>query len=615
MNDKQETASRRLPQTAWLVAERSLFALGRCYRSFPLTTVLLIGLVPLMGCLPVVTLWVSKHLIDALTLYLANGGAEAYLPSLLRILALQLFVALSLVGLGEWNGYLSARLSRMVGFDFQQEVWSKCIAMDYWHFGDPSVLNTFHRTQMQSANATSSLFSVILALCRKLVTLVSSIAILFLFSPLLCLVAAVIAVPSFIMNAKLATDTYALTINRTERMRMQGYLSSMITGRLNARENLLYGLGRHFFEKSKRFHALTIAEDMGLQSRQNRIGLGVGTIGALAHAGAYVYIAVLGARQGISLGSIMMNVGLFSNAQGQIRGLVQDLTAIYRNAIFLEDYTRFTKLRSEIEDSDAGVELDSEIHTIRFENVTFTYPLSQRRALDDVSFEIHSGESIALVGRNGAGKSTAIKLLLRLYDVDSGRILVNGRDIREYSIKNLRRGFSVLMQDFMTYFLSFRDNVVLGDIDNAESEPAFQEAVRSAGLTEVMHSLPRNEETTLGKLFGDGEDLSMGEWQRLGLARVLFRGPSAVILDEPTSALDAKMEEEILKRFRETMDGRIAIVVSHRFSSVRFSDRVVVFDSGKAVESGTHTQLMDSNGVYADLFRVQQRRYSTVTPS
>jgi len=250
---------------------------------------------------------------------------------------------------------------------------------------------------------------------------------------------------------------------------------------------------------------------MKLERRRLAVDFVVGTVNNLVSATAYLLLAVRTATQGETVGSVVMNVGLFGNAQGQIQGLSRDLSDLYRNAISLDDYENVKALPFAIEGCDEGIELQG-LDSVRFDNVSFSYPGSSRRAVHNGSFEARKGESICLVGRNGTGKSTVLKLLLRLYDVDSGRILINGKDIREYSPSSLRAAFGALMQDFSQYAFSPRENVVVGAIERADDEMRFREPLEFAGLSDMVRSLPREEATVLGRVFQDGEDLSMGEW-------------------------------------------------------------------------------------------------------
>jgi ATP-binding cassette subfamily B protein len=315
------------------------------------------------------------------------------------------------------------------------------------------------------------------------------------------------------------------------------------------------------------------------------------------------------------VGAITMNLGLFQRAQGQVQGLSDAFASLNNNALFLEDYIDLMNQKSSIEgEGEDGLPAGG-IRSIEFRNVSFAYPGSENRVLHNVSFRLDAGETVFMAGRNGAGKTTILKLLLRLYEPTEGLILINGRDSREISARSLRKGFAVLMQDYVRYPFSARENIVVGDIDDRDNQPRLTRAIEASRFSEVLPKLPDGLETYLQKIFfgggpggfkATGTDLSGGEWQKLALARAFFRASSVFILDEPTSNLDVQTESEILAYFREHVRDKMAIIVSHRLSAAAVADRVIFVDGGRIVEDGRHADLIQSDGPYAKLFRLQQ---------
>ncbi|MFX0196193.1 MAG: ABC transporter ATP-binding protein [Candidatus Hodarchaeota archaeon] len=592
-----------------LVLRRTAIVFKDIFQSFPLYSLFLILLTVITGFLPIVTLWISKLLLDNVVVYLASSGQSELLGPVLFMLGIQFAVGVVTLLLTQGNSYISVKLSQLITFKMEQEIYQHCLSMDYAFFEKPEQQDKLFRTKTQSAQASSSLFTAVISIGEKLVTILSSGVALFLFSPLLCLVGVCIVIPSLMLNIKLAFEHYEIIEKRSERSRKTSYIAYLLLHRHFVRDNILFGTGNYFFNKWKSLQQKTLFEDLSVAFRRNKIGALGGLMRQMAQFGSYIYIVWVTARQAGTVGSVVMNVGLFANAQGQIQGMADDFATLYRNSIFLNDYYSLRQEASTIECQKTGISIEGNVDSIEFENVSFKYPNSKRYALKEVSLKINSRECVCLVGSNGAGKSTMIKLILRLYDPASGQIYINGRNIKEYAPSELRKTFSVLMQDFSAYPLSVKENIITGDIDKLNDGVELQKAIDSAGLTDTVSHLPNKEGTILGKIFGDGEDLSIGEWQRLGLARIFFRNAPVVILDEPTSSLDAKMEETILEHFRKMTAGRLSILVSHRFSSARISDRILVLDSGKVVETGTHTELMKENGVYAQLFRIQRKRY------
>lgn len=592
------------------VMKRTATVFKNVFHSFPLHSLSIIFFTLVTGLLPVVNLWISKLLLDNIVAYLSASGKSELLEPVLLMLGLQVGVGVTTILLTQADSYISTKLSQLITFKMEQEIYQHCLSMDYEFFETPKQQDKLFRTQAQSAGASNSLFSTVISIVRKIVTIISSGVVLFLFSPLLCLVAVSIAIPNLILNIKLAFENYELIEKRSERIRKTGYVASLLLYKNYARDNILFGIGNHFFNMWKSLQKKTLSEDLTIQLRRNKFG-GIGDIiSHIAYFGSYIYIVWATAKEATgTIGSVVMNVGLFVNAQGHIQGIADDFANLYSNSIFLNDYYNLQQVESKIERQKTGLPLKGRVDSIKFENVSFKYPQSERYALKDISFEINLGECVCLVGGNGAGKSTIIKLILRLYDPTSGNISINGRNIKDYSTDELRRIFGVLMQDFSLYLLSVKENIIVGDIKKADNEAELHRAIDCAGLGETVKALPHGEATILGKMFGNGEDLSIGEWQRLGLARIFFRNAPLIILDEPTSALDPQMESTVLEHFRKMTVGKLSIIVSHRFSSARIADRIIVVDSGKVVETGTHAELMKENGLYSRLFRIQRKRY------
>lgn len=300
-----------------------------------------------------------------------------------------------------------------------------------------------------------------------------------------------------------------------------------------------------------------------------------------------------------------MFVGLFSRAQGQMRGLSSDVAGLHSRSINLEDYLALMSETPHIGVRDCGLDLASPVHSIEFSDVSFCYPGASYPVLKDISFTVASGEQVFLAGRNGAGKSTILKLLLRLYDPTAGSILVNGIDIRKYSVRSLRHAFAVLMQDYTRYLMTVRENVVFGDLDKREGREAVDRCLQTSGFSETLTKLPEGVHTVLGRVFGGSTDLSGGEWQRLALARALYREASVVVLDEPTGALDLQSEIEVLRSLKEQVSGKISFVVSHRLAAASLATRVVFLADGMVVEDGSHGELLRRGGLYAQLYRSQ----------
>ncbi len=596
--------------TSLQVLGRTASVFKKVFQSFPFFSSMIILFAVIDGILPVVTLWISKILIDDIVAYLVAGGSPAMWKPLLQVLVLLAATRIASTLLMQGQSYISARLSQLFTFKMQQEIYYHCLTMDYEFFEIPGQQDKLFRAQSQSAQVSNSLFTTSIGITKELITVFSSAGALLLFSPWLCLIAVCLAVPSLWLNARLAFEYYEIIRRRSERMRKTSYIAgSLLLGRSYARDNILFGIGRYFYDKWKKLTEKTITEDLTMEFKQNTNNSIVSLLNELAYLCAYGYVIWITAMRHGTIGSITMNVGFFANVQMRVRSIAGQLANLYRNSIFLNDYYDLRQVKPAIETNKEGLSLGGEITSIRFEGVSFRYPASDRFVLKDVSFKIGARERICFVGGNGAGKSTLIKLLLRLYDPTEGRILINDRDIRDYSIVALRKAFGVLMQDYSRYWFSVKENIVLGDVEKGENDEDVRSAIDCSGLRDTVDTLPKKELTVLGRVFEDGEDLSGGEWQKLGLARIFYRNAAVVILDEPTSTLDPKMEEAVLEYFHRMTRDKISIIISHRLSSAKVADKIIVVDEGRVVEIGSHAELIDKDGLYAQLFEIQKNRY------
>jgi ATP-binding cassette subfamily B protein len=326
--------------------------------------------------------------------------------------------------------------------------------------------------------------------------------------------------------------------------------------------------------------------------------------------GSFAFLAYRAVNGSISLGDLVMFYQAFQRGLTSLQDFLAGLASIYENNLFLNNFYEFLDLREVVMDPARPVPVPRPVQgAIRFENVSFEYQAGGRKILDSVSFEIKAGQTVAIVGENGAGKTTLIKLLCRLYDPTEGRILLDGVDLREMSKTEYRQALSVVFQDYVHYFLTASENIWFGNARGPMSQHRIERAAREAGADEVIRKLPQGYDTVLGKLFHDGEELSIGQWQKVALARAFLRDASIIIMDEPTSALDAIAEHEVFKRFRKLSQDRTAILISHRLATVKTVDCIFVMDGGRLVESGNHETLMRNRGVYAHLFETQAHSY------
>jgi ATP-binding cassette subfamily B protein len=338
--------------------------------------------------------------------------------------------------------------------------------------------------------------------------------------------------------------------------------------------------------------------------------LGTQVLAALALFGSFALIAYRTIQGAITAGGLVMYLQAFQRGQDALREVLRGLADLYADNLYLSNLYEFLDLEPKVTEPSRPASIPRPMKTgIVFDHVTFQYPTGSRPVLQDINLTIRPGEHIALVGENGSGKTTLIKLLCRLYDPTEGRITLDGSDLREFATAALRREIGVIFQDYAQYHLTARENIWFGNVDLAPDDPGVADAARYAGADEVIHRLPAGYETILGKWFADGEELSIGEWQKIALARAFFCDAPVLVLDEPTSAMDAKAEYEVFQRFRRLAHGRTAVLISHRFSTVRMADRIYVLNGGEIVEGGTHEELVQLGGTYAHLFEMQAQYY------
>ncbi|HEU5154086.1 MAG TPA: ABC transporter ATP-binding protein [Gemmatimonadales bacterium] len=601
-------ATRHLPEFFRLVWETN-----RAY------SVLIVLLRALRAAIPIATLWIGKLIIDEVVRVLGEPGAAASGLQAYRHLLLLVAIEFGIAIVGEILARASSLLESLLGDLFANrtsvQLMQHAASLDLQQLEDAEVYDKLERARRQTVGRIG-LFTGILASLQDLITLVSLAIAITVYVPWLLLLLALAVLPSFLGETRYAALGYSLLFSWTQERRQLDYLRYIGASDVSAKEVKLFGLSDYLVGQYAQLSDEFYEANRDLAIRRAAVSSLLALVGSVGYYGAYVAIIYLTVTRHQSpaglftLGVLTFLAASFRQSRDLIQRFLLSLAQLFEQALYLEDLFTFFDLQPGIRSTTGAALVPSPIQQgFRFENIGFRYPGSERWAVRGLNFVLKPGERLALVGENGAGKTTLAKLLARLYDPSEGRILLDGRDLREYEIESLRRNVGVIFQDFVRYDFPIRENIAVGDIGRLDDQPALQVAASRSLADSVIARFKDGYEQLLGKRFEGGADLSGGEWQKLALARAYLRDAQLLILDEPTAALDARAEYQVFLRFSELTQGRMAVLISHRFSTVRMADRILVLREGELVEQGTHSELLDNKGLYAELFGLQAAGY------
>jgi ATP-binding cassette subfamily B protein len=448
------------------------------------------------------------------------------------------------------------------------------------------------------------------------ILLVGTAALLLYFHWGLAVTVCIAAIPPAVTRLKHGRIVYRWQRERTPMRRRAAYFSALLTKDQPAMEIRLFHIGRIFIQRFHDLRRQLYRERLAIATRRARGNLGAQAIAGLVTFAAYGFVIYQALHGAFTLGDLALFHQAFGQGRRALQSVFGGLSNLYEDSLFLIDVCEFLDLRPKVVELPNPKPVPRPIRSgIVFDRVSFHYPNTTRQTLRDVSLTIPAGRIVALVGENGSGKTTLVKLLCRLYDPTAGNITIDGVNLREFGIASHRREISVIFQDYMKYHLTAKENIWLGDADISPTDEKIIEAARLSGADEVIRSLPQGYDTMLGKLFDQGEELSIGQWQKIALARAFLRKTQIIILDEPTSATSARSEYEFFQKFRQLVSGQTAILISHRLSTVAMADRIFVMSNGSIVENGTHAELLELGGTYAQAFETQSRNYDVVHQS
>jgi ATP-binding cassette subfamily B protein len=584
--------------------------LGLVWEANPGLTLALAFLNLAQGGLPALRVWISKLLIDAVVAAWTNGSGLAALPEVGVLVALQFGIGAASNLLSTLANICQQLLQDRVANRIQLLVMHHANELDLVFFERPQFYDLIQQVQRDVGFRPTFMVQTAFGLIRQLLTFGSMLALLVNLEWFIAAAALLAPIPTFVSSARYGWQGYQMMRRQSPLRRMMSYLTTLMTTDTYAKEVKLFTVGDFFVDRFQRLFERYYAENRGLVIRRYLAGAAWSMLSVLVTGLTFFYVAVRTLMGAVSVGGLTLYVQAADGVSQAFGALLGGVQTMYEHQLYL-------KVLFELLDFEPHINAPEHPRPIRrpfqegieFRNVTYAYEGQDHPALQDVSFTIQPGETVAIVGHNGAGKTTLVKLLARLYDPQSGQVLIDGHDVREYDPDALRSEFGVLFQDYVSYQFTARENIGIGRAERLEDAPAIASAATKSGAASVIERLPDGYDTVLGKWFDGGVNLSGGEWQKVALGRAFMREAQILILDEPSAALDAKAEYELFSRLQELAHGRTALFISHRFSTVRRADRILVFEHGRLIEQGTHTELLAVGGRYAELFNLQASSY------
>jgi ATP-binding cassette subfamily B protein len=580
------------------------------WQAAPGWTVVSTALMIVQGIVPLATLYIVKLIIDRLTGLSGNSGAAGNFEDVLVLICVALGVAVAGNLCNAMLGYASLIQAHLVADHMQHMVQSKSIEMDLAYYENSQYFDKLHRAQREAPSRPVRIIQGLTEVGRNSLTLLGAFVILLTFHWGVVAAVAIAAAPIVFYRLKHAEAIYALHREKTALERMGQYFNQVITTAENAKEVRIFGFGPvlagRFTELRRRIRtSLRI-----ISAQAYRREFITESVAAVAVFGSLAFIAYAAVHQTISLGDLVMYFGAFQVALGCLRPTLRGVAELYENNLFLSSLHEFLELPRSVPEPTRPNRMPRPWRSgLAVEGLSFRYPGTDALILDGIEMVIRPGEIVALVGRNGSGKTTLTKLLSRLYDPVGGRITIDGVDLRDFNTRDLRGEMGVIYQDFGRYHMTARENILLGRPELSPDDPKIITAAQWAGIHDDIMRLPQGYDTVMSRTLTEGEELSLGQWQKLALARAFVRDSQLIILDEPTSSLDAAAEFDFFEKFRTMVQGRAALIISHRFSTVRLADRVYVLDGGRLIEQGTHEDLLNLDGLYAHLYHRQASYY------
>jgi ATP-binding cassette subfamily B protein len=578
------------------------------WQSSPSKTLISFTLRILRSAMPVALLYVGKLIIDQVVA-LNTNSPMGNLQDLWQLVALEFALALLTDGLNRMINLTDSLLGDLFSNYTSMRIMKHAATLDLDQFEDSVFYDKLERARQQTVGRTV-LLSQVMSQVQDFISMAFLLTALIAFNPWLILLLLLAIIPSFLGESYFNSKNYALSRSQTPERRELDYLRYLGASDETAKEVKIFGLSDFIIARFKTLSDKFYGDNSKLAVRRSFWGTFFSVLGTLGYYAAYGFIIYDTVTGKTTVGSLTFLAGSFRQLSGLMETMLSRFTIVSQGAIYLNDFIDFFEIKPKITQNQNALPFPNPIKTgFVFENVGFQYHNTDRWANRNLSFELKPGEKLALVGENGAGKTTLVKLLARLYDPTEGRILLDGKDLKEYDLDDLRHHLGIIFQDYIRYQMTFYQNIAVGNIKEINNEALVIKAATESLADKLALKFPSAYQQWLGRRFNDGVELSGGEWQKVALARAYMKDAQVLILDEPTAALDARAEYEVFQRFAELTKGKSAVLISHRFSTARLADRILVLENGTLLESGTHRQLLAAEGRYAELFHLQAKGY------